>query len=56
MDLALPLYTEFERLTAETLCLERNRDDYLKPLSVRWLCTAHHAQWHDENGEGVNGS
>ena len=32
-----------------------HHDDYLKPLEVRWLCPAHHAQWHAENGEGLNG-
>lgn len=32
-----------------------HHDDYLKPLNVRWLCAVHHKQWHDENGEGLNG-
>lgn len=32
-----------------------HHDDYLKPLSVRWLCPAHHFQWHAINGEGANG-
>ena len=27
---------------------------YALPLSVRWLCTKHHSEWHKENGEGVN--
>ncbi|MGB2063533.1 MAG: hypothetical protein ACPHUL_00160 [Marinomonas gallaica] len=31
-----------------------HHDDYAKPLNVRWLCPAHHKQWHDENGEGLN--
>ncbi len=31
-----------------------HHDDYLKPLNVRWLCAAHHRQWHAENGEGKN--
>ena len=31
-----------------------HHDDYLKPLNVRWLCPAHHRQWHEENGEGLN--
>lgn len=33
-----------------------HHDDYLKPLNVRWLCAAHHLQWHAENGEGLNAS
>lgn len=32
-----------------------HHDDYLKPLNVRWLCQAHHKQWHAKNGEGLNG-
>ncbi|WEL95478.1 endonuclease [Escherichia virus ECH1] len=28
-----------------------NHDDYSKPMDVRWLCQAHHMQWHAENGE-----
>ena len=31
-----------------------HHDDYLKPLNVRWLCAAHHQQWHAENGEAAN--
>lgn len=31
-----------------------HHDDYAKPLNVRWLCPAHHAEWHKENGEGLN--
>ena len=32
-----------------------HHDDYSFPLSVRWLCQAHHKQWHAKNGEGKNG-
>ena len=31
-----------------------HHDNYAKPLNVRWLCAAHHAQWHRDNGEGAN--
>tara|TARA_R110002050_G_C8641724_1_gene489373 strand:+ start:200 stop:556 length:357 start_codon:yes stop_codon:yes gene_type:complete len=31
-----------------------HHDDYDKPLNVRWLCQAHHKQWHAANGEGDN--
>ena len=33
-----------------------HHDDYSKPLNIRWLCQAHHKQWHAKNGEGLNGS
>ena len=33
-----------------------HHDDYAKPLNVRWLCQAHHMQWHAEHGEGANAS
>lgn len=29
--------------------------DYDKPLVVMWLCAKHHSEWHDLNGEGLNG-
>ena len=32
-----------------------HHDDYLKPLNVRGMCQPHHKQWHEKNGEGVNG-
>jgi len=35
--------------------LHAHHDDYLKPLEVRWLCPAHHRQWHIKNGEAMNG-
>ncbi len=31
-----------------------HHDDYDKPLNIRWLCQAHHKQWHAKNGEGKN--
>ena len=31
-----------------------HHDDYGVPLDIRWLCAAHHKQWHEENGEGKN--
>lgn len=33
-----------------------HHDDYLLPLEVRWLCQAHHKQWHAANGPGKNRS
>lgn len=32
-----------------------HHDDYDFPLLVRWLCQAHHKQWHAKNGPGANG-
>lgn len=29
--------------------------DYSKPLNVMWLCAVHHSEWHQKNGEGING-
>jgi len=34
--------------------IHAHHDDYLKPLNVRWLCSAHHSQWHRDNGEALN--
>lgn len=31
-----------------------HHDDYAYPLDVRWLCAAHHRQWHIANGEAKN--
>ena len=36
--------------------IHAHHDDYLKPFNIRWLCAAHHSQWHKLNGEGMNGS
>lgn len=33
-----------------------HHDDYAKPLDVRWLCQAHHKQWHAVHGEAANAS
>lgn len=32
-----------------------HHDDYAFPLTVRWLCAAHHHQWHAKHGEAPNG-
>jgi len=34
--------------------IHAHHDDYDKPLSVRWLCSQHHRDWHKENGEALN--
>lgn len=31
-----------------------HHDDYDKPMEVRWLCQAHHKQWHAIHGEALN--
>lgn len=33
---------------------DAHHDDYAKPLEVRWLCRAHHRQWHVKHGEALN--
>ncbi len=37
-----------------SLSVVAHHDDYDQPLNVRWLCQAHHKQWHEESGEGLN--
>ena len=37
-----------------TESIHGHHDDYAKPLNVRWLCAAHHSQWHKKHGEGAN--
>ena len=34
--------------------IHAHHDDYLEPLNVRWLCAAHHSQWHKKHGEAKN--
>jgi hypothetical protein len=34
--------------------IHAHHDDYAEPLNVRWLCAAHHSEWHRDNGEGLN--
>jgi hypothetical protein len=34
---------------------EAHHDDYSFPLRVRWLCQAHHKQWHRDHPEACNG-
>ena len=49
---------QMHRMPCEACGSEENihahHDDYLLPLNVRWLCSAHHSQWHAENGEAKN--
>ena len=42
-------------ICGKTERIHGHHDDYAYPLLVRWLCAVHHKQWHDENGEGLNG-
>lgn len=45
------------KMPCEVCGLEKvhaHHDDYSKPLEVRWLCPAHHFEWHQVNGEGAN--
>ena len=37
-----------------TESVHAHHDDYAKPLNVRWLCAAHHHQWHAKYGEAAN--
>ena len=48
------LFKEPCEVCGSTESLHAHHDDYLKPLNVRWLCSAHHKQWHEENGEALN--
>ena len=48
------LFTEPCCECGSTEKIHAHHDDYAKPLNVRWLCAAHHKQWHRDNGEGAN--
>lgn len=48
------LFVEQCEVCGSTENIHAHHDNYLKPLNVRWLCSAHHHQWHAENGEGLN--
>jgi len=37
-----------------TVAVHAHHDDYDRPMTVRWLCVPHHAQWHHVNGPGKN--
>ena len=41
-------------ICGSTESIHGHHDDYLKPLNVRWLCPAHHKEWHLINGEAAN--
>ena len=48
------LFAEPCEVCGITKSVHAHHDDYLKPLSVRWLCAAHHHQWHAKHGEATN--
>ena len=48
------LFKEPCEICSEVNAVHAHHDDYAKPLNVRWLCAAHHSQWHKSNGEGLN--
>ena len=37
-----------------TYRIHAHHDDYAYPIDVRWLCAAHHSQWHKKHGEALN--
>ena len=38
------------KVCGSTERVHAHHDDYSKPLDVRWLCAAHHRQWHAAHG------
>ena len=38
----------------KTETLHAHHNDYLKPLEIVWMCSAHHKQWHAKHGEAKN--
>ena len=48
------LFKEPCEVCGTTEKIHAHHEDYAKPLNVRWLCSAHHKQWHRDNGEGNN--
>lgn len=44
---------ECENCGKKNCNIHGHHDDYAKPLSVTWLCSKCHANWHKENGEGL---
>lgn len=35
------------QICGSSIMVQAHHDDYSKPLEVRWLCTTHHKEWHD---------
>lgn len=48
------LFCEPCEICGITESVHAHHDDYAKPLNVRWLCAAHHHQWHARHGESAN--
>jgi len=43
-------------ICGNTETVRAHHDDYDRPLNIKWLCAAHHKQWHEKNGEALNQS